>query len=156
MSTPKRVQMTRNKPWRGDNPDAVIVDRRSKWGNPFRVGAAQIAMPAADGGEWEYEGRLHKPSGQRAFFCTGTDDSGMPVGYWQQIEDATVEQCITLYREWITGGGPHLDWAPKATDLGELRGRDLACWCPLEDQHGNRVPCHADVLLELANEKVAP
>lgn len=26
-----------------------------------------------------------------------------------------------------------------------LRGRDLACWCPLGQ------PCHADVLLELAN-----
>lgn len=30
--------------------------------------------------------------------------------------------------------------------LEELRGKDLACWCPL-DGH----PCHADVLLELAN-----
>ena len=27
----------------------------------------------------------------------------------------------------------------------ELRGRDLACWCPLDR------PCHGDVLLELAN-----
>jgi Domain of unknown function (DUF4326) len=29
--------------------------------------------------------------------------------------------------------------------LHELRGKDLACWCPLDQ------PCHADVLLELAN-----
>ena len=28
---------------------------------------------------------------------------------------------------------------------GVLRGKDLACWCPLG------VPCHADVLLEIAN-----
>ena len=28
----------------------------------------------------------------------------------------------------------------------ELGGKDLACWCPLD------VPCHADVLLELARE----
>ncbi|AUM18278.1 MULTISPECIES: DUF4326 domain-containing protein [Rhodococcus] len=27
----------------------------------------------------------------------------------------------------------------------ELAGKDLACWCPLDQ------PCHADVLLELAN-----
>lgn len=27
----------------------------------------------------------------------------------------------------------------------ELRGKDLACWCPLDQR------CHADVLLELAN-----
>jgi len=27
----------------------------------------------------------------------------------------------------------------------ELAGRDLACWCPLDG------PCHADVLLAVAN-----
>ncbi|WP_373862109.1 DUF4326 domain-containing protein [Nocardia farcinica] len=32
-----------------------------------------------------------------------------------------------------------------------MGGRDLACWCPLEDEHGNRIPCHADVLLEIAH-----
>jgi hypothetical protein len=26
-----------------------------------------------------------------------------------------------------------------------LRGKDLACWCPLDQ------PCHADILLEIAN-----
>lgn len=29
--------------------------------------------------------------------------------------------------------------------LEELRGKDLACWCRLDE------PCHADVLLEMAN-----
>ena len=33
----------------------------------------------------------------------------------------------------------------------ELRGKNLACWCPLVDKDGNPVPCHADVLLEIAN-----
>jgi len=32
-----------------------------------------------------------------------------------------------------------------------LRGRNLACWCPLVDEHGGPAPCHADVLLEIAN-----
>jgi len=27
----------------------------------------------------------------------------------------------------------------------ELRGRDLACYCPLDE------PCHADVLIQIAN-----
>jgi len=36
---PKRIQMTRKRPWRCDAPDAVIVARPSKWGNPFKVGA---------------------------------------------------------------------------------------------------------------------
>jgi len=31
-------------------------------------------------------------------------------------------------------------------DLLELRGKNLACWCPLDK------PCHADILLELAND----
>lgn len=35
---PERVQMTRNRPWRRDHPDAVIVARPSKWGNPWRPG----------------------------------------------------------------------------------------------------------------------
>lgn len=30
-------------------------------------------------------------------------------------------------------------------DLKQLKGKDLACWCPLNK------PCHADILLELAN-----
>ena len=62
------------------------------------------------------------------------------------IRDATAQECVDLYREWVT--------APQGTvaEIREhLRGRDLACWCPLEDEHGNRVPCHADVLLEIAN-----
>lgn len=31
--------------------------------------------------------------------------------------------------------------------LAPLRGKNLACWCPLNQ------PCHADVLIELANPK---
>ncbi len=33
----------------------------------------------------------------------------------------------------------------------ELHGKNLACWCPIHDENGKRVPCHADVLLEMAN-----
>lgn len=32
--------------------------------------------------------------------------------------------------------------------LDELRGKDLACFCPLSK------PCHADVLLEIVNGKL--
>ncbi len=35
--------------------------------------------------------------------------------------------------------------AARRLDLEELRGRDLMCWC----EPG--APCHADVLLDLAN-----
>lgn len=33
----------------------------------------------------------------------------------------------------------------NAIELPQLRGKNLACWCPLNQ------PCHADVLLEIAN-----
>lgn len=36
--------------------------------------------------------------------------------------------------------------------LEPLVGRNLACWCRLFDENGNRIRCHADVLLELANK----
>ena len=34
-----------------------------------------------------------------------------------------------------------------AAAIRDLRGKNLACWCKLGD------PCHADVLLELANRE---
>lgn len=33
-----------------------------------------------------------------------------------------------------------------ASNIAALRGKHLACWCPLS------APCHADLLLELANQ----
>lgn len=43
----------------------------------------------------------------------------------------------------LYGTGPAWVIADMASIF--LRGLDLACWCPLDQ------PCHADVLLELAN-----
>jgi hypothetical protein len=40
----------------------------------------------------------------------------------------------------------HWTWADWARiNLKSLRGLNLACWCKIDE------PCHADVLLELAN-----
>jgi hypothetical protein len=52
------------------------------------------------------------------------------------------EMVVELHRLWITA--PWME-ASLPYLLAPLRGRDLACWCPLDQ------PCHADVLLELAN-----
>lgn len=41
--------------------------------------------------------------------------------------------------------------ASTRDDLNAFTASDV-CWCPTEDKNGNCVPCHADVLLELANE----
>ena len=52
-------------------------------------------------------------------------------------------EALRRYREDLLGGRSvvSVDEVKR-----ELRGRDLACYCPLDE------PCHADVLLWLANE----
>ena len=50
-------------------------------------------------------------------------------------------RAVELYRGFVRWEGDA--FASRARD--ELGRRDLACWCPLD------APCHADVLLELAN-----
>ena len=47
------------------------------------------------------------------------------------------EQAVAAFRRWLTG---MLRVEPEY--LEPLRGKDLACWCPLDQA------CHADVLLE--------
>lgn len=50
---------------------------------------------------------------------------------------------VRLYRAYME----RPEQAPlRARARAELRGRNLACWCPLDGE-----PCHADVLLEIAN-----
>lgn len=62
--------------------------------------------------------------------------------------------AVDAFRGWLNGedwGSPNgVDMAKRReailAGLADLRGKDLACWCPL-----NR-PCHADVLIEMANK----
>ena len=63
---------------------------------------------------------------------------------------ATVAECVDLYRRELTcteDCPPEEHGWTQGLDLRELRGKDLACWCPI----GPDQPCHAAVLLELAN-----
>lgn len=74
------------------------------------------------------------------------------------------EKAVELHRRWLEGSMSaeemkELSAADRLPDaislvdlrrmvldrLQELRGQDLACWCRLDQ------PCHAEVLLELAN-----
>ncbi|MGE0358623.1 MAG: DUF4326 domain-containing protein [Burkholderiales bacterium] len=52
----------------------------------------------------------------------------------------TAAIAVELFREYLDGA---LRSNPGFLD--PLRGKNLACWCPLDK------PCHADVLLEVAN-----
>lgn len=66
---------------------------------------------------------------------------------------AIAERCVEAFRVWL---GPmwRANWDGLESEqarnrmhdrLPELRGKNLACWCK------PGMPCHADVLLELAN-----
>ncbi len=94
---------------------AVVVARPSMWGNPFSV------------------------RGLREIGFRGSD-AGLSV------------IVVNAFTDWLQGsdrecfGAAYQDQRARILlRLHELRGRDLACWCP------PGCPCHADVLLELAN-----
>ena len=60
--------------------------------------------------------------------------------------------CVRSYREALLGSDrAYIELRSAVDAIRELRGKDLACWCPLVDKDGNKVPCHADVLIEIAN-----
>jgi hypothetical protein len=54
--------------------------------------------------------------------------------------DGSREQVIAKYEYWLTQGAN-----TPIRDIGDLKGKDLICWC-------SPLPCHGDVLLELANK----
>ena len=131
--SPQRIQRKRTKGWRMPE-GAVYVGRPTRWGNPFKVGEPTHLWHRATTHPFDF---------YRDWFAV-----------------VTPAQATGLYRKVMTD--PAAFWldqppTPEAWQVRlELMGRDLACWCPLDDGHGNRVPCHADVLLELANPGWTP
>lgn len=75
-------------------------------------------------------------------------ESYWDAGYNGSLEVAT-EHCVNAFKALLLG---QRHWAhggtlPPVPDISVLRGKNLACWCK------PGMPCHADVLLELANPK---
>lgn len=62
---------------------------------------------------------------------------------YEREELGSSELLVALYRDWIRSDARSAVIARRR--LPELRGKVLMCWCALQ------APCHADVLLELAN-----
>ena len=66
-------------------------------------------------------------------------------------KDGTRAECIEKYRRFVVAKAKTTrpDVLASRTlvsaHVGDLKGKNLACWCPLDG------PCHGDVLLELAN-----
>lgn len=119
---PERVQQRRTKGWRKPE-NTVSVARPSRYGNPFRVGA----------------------------YATINDATGIVVdnARRQRILVRDREHAVGLYRDAVEGliwvSEPSYPFIPRRHEIERLRGRNLMCWCPIDQ------PCHADVLLELAN-----
>ncbi len=57
-------------------------------------------------------------------------------------DHAPAAVCVEQFRRYVLGRIENGTGYP----LAALRGKNLACWCPLD------MPCHADVLLEIANQ----
>ena len=71
--------------------------------------------------------------------------------FFNNLRNYTTETLIELYEEWITGQFVYKgvdNCLPKPPALSELKGKNLACFCP----EGSS--CHADVLLKLANHEI--
>jgi hypothetical protein len=54
----------------------------------------------------------------------------------------SAKDAVVVFSEWLM----LMDSKKKEKYLAPLRGKNLACWCKLDQ------PCHADVLLWLANQ----
>ena len=119
---PTRIQRKRTKGWKMPE-GAVYVGRPTRFGNPFRVGGYFIIGKSHDGNGMKWLESTHADS--RFTLITSNVEA--------------VEWYRRLLEEW------------PLKDIETLRGKDLACFCPLVDKDGNKVPCHADELLKIAN-----
>jgi hypothetical protein len=116
-------------------PERVQLRRTKGWRKP--EGAVVVARPSKWGNPYRVEGDwVTEPDDGPEHYCAPGEARGVAVRLFR----GALASC-------------HLDITIVDVE-DELRGRDLACWCPLEDSAGRRVPCHADVLLEIANRPI--
>lgn len=147
---PVRIQRSRAKGWRMPS-GAIYVGRPTQWGNPFRVDSDWIVWAAVAigfngdlGGRRQAAVALYRAwlTGESPAFQRAREDMGA-IGYGDGRVVPTSEHVMGF-----AGTVASLMRAPTLPvkpDLQPLRGKPLACFCALNQ------PCHADVLLELAN-----
>jgi hypothetical protein len=120
---PQRIRRLRQKDWR--KGDAVIVDRTSSYGNPWKVGEPGIPDRAAAASQFALGLAL-----RRIVAATAKDP----------------DEALLLMR---LGSNYPSDKQIRT----ELAGRDLACPCPIPDP-GETDHCHARVLMDQAAREV--
>ena len=124
---PKRVQLSRAKGWRMPE-NTVKVTRPGPFGNPFAATKGQVCGgPPPEGPGW-----------RAAWMVPGYEHMQF------KTKDEAAAFAVKLYGAWIESPHPEQRKLLTAAQFA-LRGKNLACWCPLGK------PCHADVLLKLAN-----
>lgn len=137
--TPQRITLSRAKGWRKP-AGAVIVARPSIWGNPWGIGSPGTVDLVLDGVKTRYQTGsaldAHDAVGLFAYWLR--DGSLLPIQGKPEVKLTTTGQQSMR---------DHLHGRRKLilSRLHELRGHDLCCWC----KQGQ--PCHADVLLQMAN-----
>lgn len=121
MDVAKRVQRKRAKGWKAPE-GAVYVGRGTRWGNPWRVTAGNDSV------------------GGRCI--VGNLESNLPfTAHYDRF--AASQRAVAIYRDHLERGDAQM---PTVAEVrAELAGKDLMCWCP------PGLPCHVDVLLEIAN-----
>jgi hypothetical protein len=72
-----------------------------------------------------------------------TDEKAREIGFCGTDEELR-EMCVRLFRNGLARRLPALRFTAEEA-VAELRGKNLACWCK------PGAPCHADVLIEIAN-----
>ena len=134
MTAPVRIQRSRAKGWKMP-PNTIYVGRGSKFGNlsactrPHNCLKSPCTCCPHDGD------RYCCVDTYREFVMSGIEKRAPILWTFNVAQDAAE-------------GYPYRTRLVAA--LYELRGKNLACWCPLVDERGVPVPCHADVLLEVA------
>jgi hypothetical protein len=137
---PIRIQRRRTKGWRMP-PGTIYVGRGSRWGNPFWVGqrCRLVWLPMTDAEllKFDFEERDVNIGG-----TVVRARKMLPNRIVYFPKPLEIDDVIRWYSQHVRD---------NAIDLEPLRGKDLACWCPLTS-NGVYVPCHADVLLSVAND----
>lgn len=124
---PRRIQRQRTKGWKMPK-NAVYVGRPTKWGNPFVA--------------WKDGQPFHDRLAQHTLH-----PSMAVMSYRKMLLEIGAVNSIPTFK-WPKGKIPR-EWITTDDIRRELRGKDLACWCPLDQ------PCHGDVLLEIANSEAS-
>lgn len=132
---PVRIQRSRTRGWRMP-ANTVYVGRGSEWGNPFWI---------------DRMGGLYVIQTDRSQKCNDIlMRANLRVVHEDKVEAQKV--AVALYDLYLvpdTGNNIMQYYAAveKLEEMiGKLKGKNLACWCKPGD------PCHADILLGLANK----